>query len=151
MSKFQFHRIPAFVLGTAFLFAPSLALSYIGENADGWDFAQEHAERCFEGNGQMAANVCMNETLKKYDDEMNAVYKSLSSALVDAKMLRDSQRAWLKFRDLECTLRSSGMDENGSGTQFVVNSCKLDLTIKRIKDLKHLDAGSYCNGCPVRK
>ncbi len=138
-------------LGVVVSLLPLQALPYIGENADKWDYAQPYADKCFDGQGQVDADACMHDTLSKYDHQMNILYQSLVSALAEDKMLRESQRAWLKFRDLECALRASGMDENGSGSWFLVESCRLDLTLKRIKDLKHLDAGSYCNGCPVRK
>jgi uncharacterized protein YecT (DUF1311 family) len=141
----------AFFSGSVLLFLlPNSAFCYIGENADGWNYAQEHIDRCYNGEGQIEANFCMSKALAQYDREMNEMYKSLSAALVEHRMLRDSQRAWLRFRDAECTLRSSGLG-NGSATSFVMESCKLDLTIKRIKDLKHLDSESYCNGCPIRK
>lgn len=132
------------------------AFAYAGENEDGWDYAFSIGEKCGETGsdgipvGQMGANFCMAKALKVADAEMNAIYKKLLSVLVEDKMLRDSQRAWLKFRDLECKLRTSGMGE-GSATQYFVDSCNLDLTLKRTKDLNHLDTGSYCNGCPVRK
>ncbi len=132
------------------------AFAYIGENADGWDYAFPIGKKCYETGsdgvpvGQMGANYCMANALEMADAKMNATYKKLISVLAEEKMLRDSQRAWLKFRDLECRLRTSGMGK-GSATQYFVDSCNLDITLKRIKDLNHLDTGSYCNGCPVRK
>jgi uncharacterized protein YecT (DUF1311 family) len=138
------------------IFFSETAFAYAGENADGWDYAFPIGEKCGETGsdgipvGQMGANFCMANALEEADAKMNSTYKKLISVLVEDKMLRDSQRAWLKFRDLECKLRTSGMGE-GSATQYFVDSCNLDLTLKRIKDLNHLDTGSYCNGCPVRK
>lgn len=145
-----------FLVPLLIVFFSGTAFAYAGENEDGWDYAFPIGEKCGETGsdgipvGQMGANFCMANALKVADAKMNAAYKNLISVLVDEKMLRDSQRSWLKFRDLECKLRTSGMSE-GSGTQYFVDSCNLDLTLKRIKDLNHLDTGSYCNGCPVRK
>ena len=143
--------VPLFILSMS-----ERAFGYAGENEDGWDYAFQIGEKCGETGsdgvpvGQMGANFCMAQTLEVADAEMNVIYKNLLTVLVEVKMLKDSQRAWLKFRDLECKLRTSGMGE-GSATQYFIDSCNLDLTLKRIKDLKHLDAYSYCNGCPVRK
>jgi uncharacterized protein YecT (DUF1311 family) len=145
-----------FLVPLLVVFFSETAFAYTGENADSWDYAFPIEEKCFETGsdgvpvGQTGGNFCMSNALKTADAEMNAKYKKLLSVLVEGKMLRDSQRAWLKFRNLECKLRTSGMGE-GSATQYFVDSCNLDLTLKRIKDLDHLDTGSYCNGCPVRK
>ena len=101
-----------------------IAFAYVGENEDGWDYAYQISEECFNPSdgapvGQIFANACIAEALKESEAEMNAIYKSLLSVLLDEQMLRGSQRAWLKFKDLECKLRTSGMEEGGtSGTLF---------------------------------
>lgn len=126
------------------------------EDATSWDYGSTIGENCYKPGpdgvlvGQMGGNYCMAQALAIADSEMNSRYKELFSVLFEDKMLRDGQRAWLKFRDLECALRTSGMGE-GSATQYVINSCHLDLTLKRIRDFKLLEAGIDCIGCPVSK
>ena len=143
-------RAPLLVL------ASSLMLSSQAMAADdGWDFSKPFVEKCYEDvtAGQLGNNVCINKELRRRDATMNELYKKLIADLTEpeAKMLRESQRAWLKFRDLECALRTSGMDGGGSATPFFSDSCLLDLTVKRIKDLEHIGANLDCTGCPVRK
>jgi uncharacterized protein YecT (DUF1311 family) len=135
-----------------------IPVSTLGKNKDNWDESFKIQQKCLntEHNsvpaGQICINICMSKELEKSDVEMNSLYKKLMSLLVEEKMLRDSQRSWLKFRDFECKLRTSGMGE-GSATPFVMDSCILDLTLKRIKDLEHLEKNgeSGCGGCPVFK
>ncbi len=145
-----------FLVSLLMVFFTETAFAYPQENADSWDYSFPTGEKCFKPDsngtpaGQIDGNFCMANALETANKEMNAIYKKMLSVLVEGKMLRESQRAWLKFRTLECKLRTSGMGE-GSATPYFVGGCNLDLTLKRIKDLNHLDTGSYCNGCPVRK
>lgn len=139
-------------LVAVFLFWIHSAFAYIGFNTDGWDYSEPFDIKCFdEGRGQLGANQCMADTYAEHDKLLTTLYGHLVSELSDADTLRDSQNAWLLYRDVECKLRLSGIDENGSMWPFQVNSCRLDLTIKRIKDLRHLESNIDINGCPVTK
>jgi len=133
-------------------FGFQVAFAYMGYNLDGWDYSESFDRKCFDkGQGQIGVNQCMSDSFSKHDEELNALYRHLVSVLADADTLRNSQKAWLKHRDFECNLRLSGIDEKGSMWRFQVDSCRLDMTLKRIKDLKHLESNLNCNGCPVTK
>ncbi len=100
------------------------------------DLSDPVADRCFKDAGQVRANQCMSESLAKADARMNTMYRRLAKRLPDAHMLRASQRGWMEFRDLECNFRSSRVDEGGSMYPFLQDSCKLDLTLKRLSELR---------------
>ena len=142
-------------LGTL-LILPVNALAYNLEADVSWDYSLEYQKECFDSEvkdhpvSQMEGNSCIAEALQRSDAELNSLYRSLLSVLEEKKMLQDSERAWIDFRNKECKLRNSGMGE-GSATQFLLDSCFLDMTLKRIKDLQLLEDNLNCMGCPVRK
>ena len=51
--------------------------------------------------------------------------------------LQEAQRAWIKFRDLNCNFYGAAY-EGGSFAQVTVNECFLDAIIDRGKELKRL-------------
>jgi len=65
---------------------------------------------------------------KKVDKELNSVYNILKKELneTDKKNLVDAQKAWIKFRDLNC--------------KFKID-CLIQSTIERTKELKNLIGG----------
>lgn len=141
------HRIVAWLA-----WAPIVCLAQTVTNVDAWDYAVPVQEQCYaDGQGQLAANVCMKRAFNTREQELDRLYASLNASIEDSKDLGDSQRAWLKFRDAQCSVRVSGMNDVGSAYGFFVDSCRLDLTLKRIKDLKLIEANLDCGGCPVRK
>lgn len=86
---------------------------------------------------------------RKVDLRLNSLYKELTSVLVDARGIRASQRAWLQYRDAEC---SDAVMQLGQGSlqPFAHHSCMIEFTEERIRHLRwHL--AQDCNGCPVRK
>jgi uncharacterized protein YecT (DUF1311 family) len=137
-------------------FACPRVYAYEDEPGTSWDFSVPYGRVCYNDDvgtpvSGIKARQCIAEALKSVDTEMNDLYGTLLSELLERQMLRDSQRAWILFRDRECKLRASGMEEgNARGTVEVEDSCLLDLTAKRIKDLKRLLDNLDCGGCPVR-
>jgi len=80
---------------------------------------------------------------KKADKELNSVYNKLKNELgeTDKKALIEAQKAWLKFRDLNCKFKSQEDSEGG----IIANKMKLDCltqsTIERTKELQNLLGG----------
>ncbi|WP_264550162.1 lysozyme inhibitor LprI family protein [Flavobacterium sp. N2820] len=79
---------------------------------------------------------------QKVDKELNSVYNKLIKKLseTDKKNLIEAQKAWIKFRDLDCKFQSQDPDNGGGPYE---NKMKIDCTIKkttdRIKELENLD------------
>ena len=126
-----------------------LAISQSAIAADGdFIFAEKQKAICSAG-GQSEMNQCMAIEYRKVYLHLNSLYKELTSVLVDARGIRASQRAWLKYRDAEC---SDAVMQLGQGSlqPFAYHSCMIEFSEERIRHLRwHL--AQDCNGCPVRK
>jgi uncharacterized protein YecT (DUF1311 family) len=126
-----------------------LAISPSASSADvDFIFAAKQKEICSAG-GQSEMNQCMAIEYRKVDLRLNSLYKELTSVLVDARGIRASQRAWLQYRDAEC---SDAVMQLGQGSlqPFAYHSCMIEFTEERIRHFRwHL--AQDCNGCPVRK
>mgnify|MGYP000892639646 FL=1 len=81
---------------------------------------------------------CADEAYKKWDVELNKVYKELLGVLdTDSqKRLKESQRAWLKFRDDEFKLLESFYSKK-EGTMFLPMHAfdKIDIIKNRVQEL----------------
>jgi uncharacterized protein YecT (DUF1311 family) len=94
-------------------------------------------------------NQCMADEYRKVDLRLNQLYKELTSVLVDARGIRAAQRAWIQYRDAEC---SDAVMQLGQGSlqPYAYYSCMIEFTEERIRHLQwHL--AQDCNGCPPRK
>ena len=71
------------------------------------------------------------------DAALNANYKVLSSQLDGANQqrLRDAQRAWIAFRDKECSFRAQGGD-GGTASALASSSCIAELSQQRADALR---------------
>ena len=80
---------------------------------------------------------------KKADKELNSVYNKLKSELgeTDKKALIEAQKAWIKFRDLNCKFKSQEDSEGGIIANKMKVDCLTQSTIERIKELKSLLGG----------
>ena len=72
---------------------------------DSWDFAAPHKQRCSLGT-MLDMNLCLAAEYKEVDARLNNAYTELTASLADPSVLRKSQAAWLKFRDLDCQYAS---------------------------------------------
>jgi uncharacterized protein YecT (DUF1311 family) len=111
------------------------------------------AQDCANATSQMAMNVCADQAYRKTDAELNAVYKQINDRLKDdketIKLLVNAQKAWLAFRDAECTFSTSASAQ-GSVYPMLVAQCRDGLTSKRIDELKtYLRCEEGDMGCPV--
>jgi uncharacterized protein YecT (DUF1311 family) len=100
------------------------------------------------GGTQSELNACSAEDMQDADRKMNQLYAILIKRLSKTSMsrLRDSQRAWLKFRDSACLYEVGRQEDSGSIWPLAINTCMLNHTRQRIT---HLEAYVADNGCPV--
>jgi uncharacterized protein YecT (DUF1311 family) len=110
-------------------------------------------QNCGDLTDQTAMNVCAQKAFEKSDGELNKLYKQIQTRLKDdadtTKLLVIAQRAWIAFRDGECSF-SSSMVAQGTVYPFVQNSCLDGLTQNRIKDLNgYLSCEEGDMSCPV--
>lgn len=91
------------------------------------------------GQSQSSVNASAARDAQAADDALNAEYRAAVSRLSPANrlMLRDSQRAWISFRDKECTLVSAGV-RGGSAYPMIHSICTRDLTNERTRQLAKL-------------
>nr|WP_315447504.1 lysozyme inhibitor LprI family protein [uncultured Pseudomonas sp.] len=108
---------------------------------------------CANASDQATMNQCAGQDYKAADNELNAVYKQIKERLKDnaeaTKLLVDAQRAWIGFRDAECTFSSSGVT-GGSVYPLVYSSCLTGVTKVRVEALKqYLKCEEGDMSCPV--
>jgi uncharacterized protein YecT (DUF1311 family) len=96
------------------------------------------ADDCSRAMNQNAMNRCAEADYQAADARLNAVYSRLMSALDDrgfrAKLI-SAQRAWIQFRDAECTSQTAD-NEGGSIHPLVFAGCRTRLTVARTRDLE---------------
>jgi uncharacterized protein YecT (DUF1311 family) len=93
-------------------------------------------------------NFCADKDLAKADAALNAIYQKALAKIAesdqekpyDAKSweaaLRESQRAWVAFRDADCKGLVPMAWAGGSGTSMEVLGCMTAKTDARTKELK---------------
>ena len=111
------------------------------------------ADECADADDQATMNECADKAYKASDAELNKLYKEIKGRLKDdadtAKLLVSAQKAWIAFRDAECSFSSSGSAE-GSVYPMVVSQCRDGLTQNRVKDFKnYLSCEEGDLSCPV--
>lgn len=82
--------------------------------------------------------VCLETASKKSDDALNAIYKKLRTQLEEKEQkeaLKTTQKAWIKFRDLECDLRTQLIATSPVQTGL---SCLIELTDERTQHLENM-------------
>jgi uncharacterized protein YecT (DUF1311 family) len=94
------------------------------------------AADCSAARSQAALSACAGAGAAQADKALNDEYLSLENSLSPngRSRLRDAERAWVRFRDAECTLRSNGAD-GGSVAPMIAASCSEDLTRRRTSEL----------------
>jgi uncharacterized protein YecT (DUF1311 family) len=96
-------------------------------------------QNCKNPDTQMAMNVCAARDYEREDKRLNQAYRDLVAKLEQGKRekLRDVQRAWLSYRDLNCDFQSDDY-QGGSIYSLIQSSCLAEMTKQRTKDLKAL-------------
>jgi uncharacterized protein YecT (DUF1311 family) len=81
---------------------------------------------------------CGDEAYKKWDSELNRYYGLLMKVLGDdaKKKLKESQIAWLKFRDLEFDFIPQYFTDPGSYQGPAIAEHKMDIVKARTLELK---------------
>ena len=96
---------------------------------------------------------CAGLDYEKADADLNRIWPSIKAEAVESDAaegngktdfldaLMSSQRAWIAYRDAECT-RQGFEAHNGSMEPMLVTACLAEMTAKRIKDLQGKDCCS---------
>ena len=101
---------------------------------------------------QLGMNMCAAADAAKSDALLNQLYKKLAAKAEDKERtaLRDAQRAWIAFRDKECTYETVG-EEGGSIRPMEYSLCVKARTDDRIKDFrKFLECAPSDLSCPAK-
>ncbi|OCP09254.1 MULTISPECIES: lysozyme inhibitor LprI family protein [unclassified Ensifer] len=111
------------------------------------------AADCDTATSQAAMNECADKSFDASDAELNTLYKQIEARLKDnrdaTKLLVTAQKAWIAFRDAECTFSASGVD-GGSAYPMVLSQCQDGVTQNRIKDFKtYLSCQEGDLSCPL--
>ena len=114
--------------------------------------AAAFADDCPEQN-QNGLNRCAEDAYKKTDEALNGVYRQMTQRLKDdpdtTKLLVSAQKAWIAFRDAECTFANSA-NAGGSIYPMVYAGCLARLTKARTQELAgYLKCRDGDTGCSV--
>jgi uncharacterized protein YecT (DUF1311 family) len=112
------------------------------EEIELWDFAHPYKQKCSAGN-MAEMNSCLAEAYAEVDSRLNIVYKRLMRSLLNPVPLKKAQAAWSRYRDLQCAFEVSP-EWTGSAIPYSQNSCLIDHTERRFRDLERIVP---CNGC----
>jgi len=91
-------------------------------------------------------NQCIDTAYSAADAELNSVYNKIKSSYSKEKdedsketlrRLKASERAWITFRDANCTLAGVQM-LGGSGEGPMIGGCQVTTTISRVKELNSI-------------
>jgi len=85
-------------------------------------------------------NKCAAEQYKIADDELNSLFKKKMATLETDNVknrLRNSQRAWIAFRDSACLYEAGPREESGSVWPLEYYRCMERHTLNRNDDLKY--------------
>lgn len=111
------------------------------------------ADDCDNAKTQTDMNQCAARQNQAADKALNDVYRQISQRLKASpaakKQLVSAQRAWLVFRDAECTFSASGVT-GGSAWPLVYADCLKTQNIARTQALKgYLACEEGDLSCPV--
>ena len=98
------------------------------------------AADCSKMESQADLTRCFNAEYESVDKELNKVYASYRTSLVDDRQrqdLREVQRAWIKYRDLSCRFELSA-SKGGSSYPMGLAMCLADKTRVRMDEIKKL-------------
>lgn len=102
---------------------------------------------CSNAVSTVEMNACGEQSFEKADAALNAAYKKALAAIPEMateppydaksweKALRESQRAWVAFRDAECNGHVPMPWTGGTGATSEIYGCMTDKTEARTKEL----------------
>jgi len=94
---------------------------------------------CNKANTQLELNQCAQANFESADRKLNEVYQSALDQAGDEgarTQLRDSERAWIAFRDQECARQVGPREGGGSIWPMNMASCLEEKTAHRIHELQ---------------
>ena len=97
---------------------------------------------CKNALSQSEMNICADQDYRAADAKLNGAYARLMAVAGDEGFkakLKIAQRAWISFRDSECTYETAD-NEGGSIHPLVYAGCLTRLTKERTKALNALAA-----------
>lgn len=111
------------------------------------------ADNCNNPQTQQLMNTCAQKSYHKADSELNKLYKQIEARFSDdhesLKLLVKTQRAWIGYRDAECTFSASASAE-GSIYPLIYNQCLEAQTQSRVESFKtYLNCEEGDMSCPV--
>jgi uncharacterized protein YecT (DUF1311 family) len=97
------------------------------------------SDNCNNLKTQLEMNACAANEYQRDDAKLNEYYKELAEKLgpSEKERLKAAQRAWIKFRDLQCEFEASRY-EGGSIQPLVRSSCLAQVTKQRNVDLRRM-------------
>lgn len=110
-------------------------------------FSLQASEGCDNIKSSDQVYLCSKKSLEESDAKLNDIYKKILLN-VDKKYvshselkkdyinkIKSSQRAWTDFRDKNCEVFSFQIDTRTQSYETSINSCKNDMTRKRVVEL----------------
>ena len=89
---------------------------------------------CSKAMTQMDMDFCAGKDYQAADKKLNDVYRKVSADEEGKDKLKAAQRAWIVFRDAECTFETAA-SEGGSIQPMEYSMCLTKLTKARTKEL----------------
>jgi uncharacterized protein YecT (DUF1311 family) len=105
---------------------------------------------CSDPQAQMEMNMCAEIDFERADAELNRIYRESIAGVRQADreldrtsdqrpsneaILREAQRAWVAFRDAQCTWEANGEARGGSMEPMVHGQCLARMTRERVAQL----------------
>ena len=101
---------------------------------------------------QREMSQCASKRLEFYDKTLNVLYNKQISFLGEnterANALKEAQKSWIKFRDLDCAYKAGKRENSGSMWLLTHLYCMGDKTRNRALELEAYVACRE-NGCPT--
>ena len=113
--------------------------------------ARAHEYGCPDAETQLAMNMCAEIDFERADAALNAAWREAIAAAraadreidrqsdqrpTEEAKLREAQRAWLVFRDAQCTVEGYEEARGGSMEPMVYSGCRARLTRERTAQLR---------------
>ena len=91
---------------------------------------------CTHATTQTDMSLCARESYKNSDEAMNKVYQEILRKIEgeQKKLLKISQKNWIKYRDYDCDFRTS-ISKDGSINPMLKAQCLEEITTERKKQL----------------
>ena len=117
-----------------------LVLAVASSTTSAADVTTPEFDACIKKSGGVTSAMmdCVNVETKRQDEKLNQSYQKLLASLKAARkaQLVDAQRAWLKYRELNCAFYDDG--SGGTAAGLAANDCIMTMTAKRAGELEYL-------------